>query len=210
MAEPIVPPRVKARVAARAWLRAIHRDLGHLAVGLTIVYALSGLAVNHVADWDPSFEAYEASHTLGRPLDGSNDAIQREVAAALGIDEAPRDVYASADGELEIVYEHRTLRVMKSTGLVAEEGSRPRFFLRVANWLHLNRGKQAWTIVADAYAAGLLLLALSGLLLTPGRKGLLGRGGALLLVGIALPVAYVTLSGGPEQKSGRAPVEVNR
>ena len=27
-----------------------------------------------------------------------------------------------------------------------------RFFLRVANWLHYNRGKKAWTYVADVYA----------------------------------------------------------
>jgi len=36
--------------SARTWLRAIHRDVGYSAVGLTIVYAASGIAVNHVAD----------------------------------------------------------------------------------------------------------------------------------------------------------------
>jgi hypothetical protein len=69
--------------------------------------------------------------------------------------------------------------------------------LRVANWLHLNRGKKAWTYVADTYAVGLILLALSGVLLLPGRKGLIGRGGILVLVGAAIPVIYVHLSGGP-------------
>ena len=57
--------------------------------------------------------------------------------------------------------------------------------LRIANWLHLNRGKKAWTYFADAYAAGLLLLAISGLFMIPGRKGIIGRGAVFLIVGIA-------------------------
>jgi hypothetical protein len=69
--------------------------------------------------------------------------------------------------------------------------------LRVANWLHLNRGKKAWTYVADGYAAFLLILAGTGLFMLPGRKGLIGRGGLLVALGVAVPVLYVTLSGGP-------------
>ncbi len=34
----------------RPTLRALHRDIGYLAVGLTFVYAASGLAVNHIED----------------------------------------------------------------------------------------------------------------------------------------------------------------
>ena len=34
----------------RAWLRAIHRDVGYLAVGFTIIYAVSGIAINHRGD----------------------------------------------------------------------------------------------------------------------------------------------------------------
>src|SRR5262245_24029094 len=43
----------------RAWLRAVHRDVGYLAVGFTIIYALSGIAMNHIADWDPNFRSSE-------------------------------------------------------------------------------------------------------------------------------------------------------
>ena len=46
----------------------LHRDAGYLAVGLTIVYAVSGLAVNHVSDWDPSFKSYERVRTVATPL----------------------------------------------------------------------------------------------------------------------------------------------
>ena len=198
-------PRREPRFPWRAWLRAIHRDLGNLAVGLTLVYALSGLAVNHIADWEPSFASYQEPHELGGPIAGTDDEAAAIVLKRLGIEGTARDVYRAAPDDLQLVFDKRTLHVNTATGHVLDEGQRPRFFLRAANWLHLNRGKKAWTYVADAYAAGLILLAFSGIFLNAGRKGVLGRGGVLVLLGAAIPIAYVTLSGGPEHASGRRP-----
>ncbi len=82
-----------------------------------------------------------------------------------------------------------------NTGQVTDEGQRARFLLRAANWLHLNRGKRAWTYVADAYAAGLMLLAVSGMFMIAGKKGLFGRGALLVSLGVAVPVLYVTFAG---------------
>lgn len=179
----------------RKILRALHRDAGYLAVGLTFTYALSGLAVNHVADWDPNFKRYERVHELG-PLAAPEDDARSadEVRARLGVRDPPREVYRAGDDQLEILFEHRTLHVTPRTGRVVDEGEQPRFLLRAANFLHLNRGKKAWTYVADAYAASLLFLAVSGLFMLPGRRGLLGRGGLLALVGVLVPVLYVTFS----------------
>jgi hypothetical protein len=202
MAEAVTMER-RGRFPWRAWLRAFHRDIGNLAVGLTLVYALSGLAVNHIADWEPSFVSYQETKELGGPVAGTDEEAAAFVLGRLGIPGPPRDVYRAGPDDLQIVFDKRTLHVDPRTGHVLDEGQRPRFFLRAANWLHLNRGKKAWTYVADAYAAGLLFLALSGVFLNPGRKGLLGRGGVLVLLGAAIPVAYVAFSGGPEHASGR-------
>jgi uncharacterized protein len=180
----------------RPWLRAFHRDIGYFVVGLTFIYALSGLAVNHIADWDPSFHQIDRTHELGGPLSGSDDAIAQRVLEKLAIDEKPREVYR-AERQLEIVFDKRSLHVDVDSGRVQEEGQEARLFLRLANWLHLNRGKKAWTIVADGYAVFLLFLACSGLLMIPGRKGLMGRGALIALAGAAVPALYVVLSGGP-------------
>jgi uncharacterized protein len=185
-----------AELKLRVLLRAIHRDVGYLAVGLTLVYALSGLAVNHIGQWDPNFQNYDRIVELG-PLTGDDDAIAAAAARALAIVDKPREVYRAAPGQLDVLYERRTLHIDPQTGRVHDEGQQPRFFLRLANWLHLNRGKKAWTYAADAYAAALLFLSLSGLFMIKGRKGLMGRGMVLALVGAAVPIAYVTLSGGP-------------
>ncbi len=194
MADEAPKPR---RLAWRGVVRAVHRDAGYLAVGLTFVYALSGLAVNHIADWDPSFQSYQRTVELGGPLEGEDERVASLVLERLEVPGAPRDVYRASPAELEIVLDQRTVHVNTTTGKVLDEGQRPRLLLRAANWLHLNRGKKAWTYIADGYAAVLLLLAVSGLTMIPGRKGFFGRGAVLMLLGFAIPVAYVVLSGGP-------------
>src|SRR5205823_3386476 len=107
------------------------------------------------------------------------------------------EIYRAAPDQLEAQLDRVRLHINPVTGRVVAEGQKPRALLRVANWLHLNRGKRAWTVVADTYAAGLLFLAISGLFMFPARRTFLGRGGLLILIGIALPVLYVALSGGP-------------
>jgi hypothetical protein len=195
------PPRgsKSQRAWVRPWLRAIHRDAGYLAVGLTFIYAVSGIAVNHIADWtdgDASFKNFQATHELG-PLSGDEQAVARAALAKLGVTETPKDVYRRSDDEIDVSLKNTTLHINQKTGHIDEEGKKPRFLLRVANWLHLNRGKKAWSYVADAYAAALLFLSFSGMFMLPGRKGFLGRGAILVAIGVAIPVVYVQLSGGP-------------
>lgn len=183
----------------RPWVRAFHRDIGYFVVGLTFIYALSGLAVNHIGEWDPNFEQVEKHHQLENvaALPKDDAALTSAVLKALSIAETPTDSYRSSERQLDIVLDRRTLHVDTTTGKVFEEGEEPRFLLRVFNWLHLNRGKKAWTYVADAYAVLLLFLASSGLVMIPGRKGLVGRGAIFAIAGAAIPALYVVLSGGP-------------
>ena len=95
-------PGTRSSFAVRPWVRAAHRDLGYLAVGLTLVYATSGLAVNHLTDWkdgDANFSSYSVDVDTG-PLpaktgDATKDdeALAAAVAKRLGITVAPREVY---------------------------------------------------------------------------------------------------------------------
>jgi uncharacterized protein len=182
----------RGRFQWRALLRAVHRDVGYAAVGLTFVYAVSGLAVNHVAAWDPNFVNSTTTHELGGPIPEDDESAKTQVLGRLGIPEAPREVYREGD-ELEILFEHRTLHVTVATGHVVDEGQKPRFFVRAANWLHLNRGKKAWTYFADSYAVGLLFLATSGLFMIAGKRGLFGRGIFFVAAGVAIPLVYLAL-----------------
>ncbi len=196
-AKTVAVAKPKKKAPWRPWLRAVHRDIGYVAVGLTFIYALSGIAVNHITDWtdgDPSFKTYSRTVDVGR-LDGDDAAIAEALRKRFGIKETPREIYRASPDELEILFDKRSLHVDLAKGSVVDEGQEPRFLLRVANWLHLNRGKKAWTYVADGYAAGLMLLATSGMFMIAGKKGFLGRGAVLVLAGILIPVLYVHFAG---------------
>jgi hypothetical protein len=197
---PEVWPVIKKRW--RGWLRAIHRDFGYVAVGFTVIYALSGLAINHIKDWDPNFTSSEQTMKIAAIPDDVPDAeAVRRVTTAAGMD-APDDVFRAGD-ELRLSYSDGASVVLVGDQLTVQKRS-PRFFLRIANWLHYNRGKAAWTYVADVYAFMLLYLAISGIFMIKGRLGFKWRGMTLISLGIAAPIAYVVLSGGPSAHSGEA------
>ena len=182
---------VELRLRWRKTLRALHRDIGYLAVGLTVVYALSGIAVNHIADWEPNFRHVQGELTIDLRTEETPAALAERALSAAALGECPvSGLYA--DSELiQFECEKTRFEINLRDGRVFWERDEPRFFLRAANWLHLNRGKAAWTYVADLYAVGLLFLALSGLFMIPGRRGILGRGLLLALLGAAVPIIYV-------------------
>jgi hypothetical protein len=184
-------------------VRALHRDFGYLVVGLTVVYAVSGLAVNHVGDFehgDASFERYADSYLVEPTCAGAcvPPGTDAEVADWFrnkrGIEEPYKGTFRRSTDELEITFESRTVVLDTKSGHADEDGKRARFFLRAANWLHLNRGKRAWTVVADSYAILLLFLAFSGLGMIPGKRGFFYRGLGLAALGALVPVLYVLLA----------------
>ena len=59
----------------RAWLRSFHRDFGYLAIGFTVIYAVSGIAQNHIEDWgDVSYRSYEQTIAIAPIPDALPDA----------------------------------------------------------------------------------------------------------------------------------------
>lgn len=186
----------------RRRLRAIHRDAGYATVGLTIVYAISGLAVNHIADWDPNYRQFNDVQALPHDLDlrfgpdlaTQNEIVARTILLSMNINERPTSVYAASSHELDITLADSDVHVDLERRTITHNGQRPRFLVKTANFLHLNRGKKAWTFIADTYAGLLLVLATSGLFMVKGRSGVWGRGGIFVLIGVAVPIAYVVFS----------------
>jgi hypothetical protein len=180
----------------RAWLRAIHRDVGYLAVGFTIIYAISGIAMNHVDDWNYNYNAKERTLQIAPvPDDASDEDAAKLVADAAGKDKAD-DVFRAGD-EVRLEYADGT----KVTAIGAEvtvQEVKSRFFFRAATWLHAAKGKQGWKYIADVYALLLIYLAVSGLFMIKGKLGLKWRGSILVAVGLSVPVVYLYASGGAE------------
>lgn len=187
----------------RAWLRAIHRDVGYLAVGFTIIYAISGIAMNHVDDWNYNYNASERTLQIAPvPDDATDEEAARLVATAAGLG-APDDVFRAGD-EVRLAYADGT-KVTAIGPEVTVQQVKSRFFFRAVTWLHAAKGKRGWKYIADAYAVLLLYLAISGLFMLKGRLGLRWRGTILVAVGVAVPVIYLYASGGPEGQPAQKP-----
>lgn len=178
-------------VKFRKVCRFLHREIGFLAVGLTLAYVISGVAVNHTESWNPSYEQTRTTWTIDPPGTGPTAEVTPLVLARLDLQEPVRNVWRASANQLRVIVPSGAVDVNLATGEVLAEVLTPRPLLRDVNYMHLNQGKGAWTWIADVYAVALGILALSGIFLVKGRKGLSGRGGVLMALGLVLPIAYV-------------------
>jgi hypothetical protein len=181
----------------------LHRELGFLAVGLTLVYAVSGLAVNHMHHWDANYERVDLRTRIEAPGTGPTKAVVPLVLARLGLDGSDpkaarvKNTWRSGPEFLEIFLEGGdSISVNLATGETLRQDVARRPWLYELNFMHLNKGKGLWTGVADVYAGIVIVLALSGIFLVRGKKGLIGRGGILMLIGILLPIVYALVVAG--------------
>jgi hypothetical protein len=189
----------------RAWLRSFHRDFGYLAIGFTVIYAISGIAQNHIEDWgDVSYKTFESTRTIEPIADEVPDAVALATIGALVDFGKPTATFRAGD-EIRLEYANGS-KVTAIGPQVTIQGRSRRAFIGVANWLHTARQKKGWKYVADAYAVLLLYLAISGIFMIKGKLGLKGRGAILISIGVAVPVCAVLLSS-PQPKKQTDTVE---
>jgi hypothetical protein len=165
--------------------------VGYLCAVLTLAYGISGLAVNHVASWNPSYmKTKEVRQISPLPTTESQDRLVARAQAQLRPEGRFKNAFQPDDDTLQLFYDKASYAVDLPTGKVLVEATRPRPVLQALNQLHLNAPKRLWTFIADLYALGLIFLALSGLFILRGPKGLLGRGRWLVGAGAAIPLLY--------------------
>lgn len=173
--------------------RAVHRDAGYLVAGLTLLYAISGVAVNHKEDWNPSWNLAPEIRRFDPIPVTDRETMEAALVKALALPGPPRASFRRAPERIELYYEGWTVEADVTEGVATTTRPRARPVLRDANYLHLNEPKGAWTWLADAYAILLGTLAVTGLFVLRGRHGLAGRGKWLFLAGLVPIVAFLLL-----------------
>ena len=155
----------------RRWNNIIHRDLGYLCFGLTIIYAISGIAVNHIADWNPNYRIERIQSTINpAPLVGlTGDGLIRNILTQLKESGEIKGSYQTDDTTLQIFVVNNNITVNLRSGEVFEEKNQPRKGLYQMNFLHINHAKKLWTWVADLYALALMIVAVTGLFILRGE-----------------------------------------
>ena len=201
----------------RPTLLVLHRDVGFLCLGLTLAYAVSGIAVNHKHDWDYNRSTKVEQLGVGRPgallsnlsqerksaidanpADMSRDEERTLIAriAETAKRDAPKNAFWRGPDRIHLYYgkgEADVYAYTPSTGVLVHTQKQDRWLFRDINFLHLNEASGIWTFIADGYAALLAFLSVSGAIIVKGRRGLIGRGGVLAGIGLAVPLLAVLI-----------------
>ena len=176
-------------------IKVLHRDLGYICFGLIIVYSVSGIAVNHVDEWNPNYVITKTGSKI-TPLNDSSLTVQSQldyVLTEMLMEDPVKSSFRPATNIIQIFFDNKTITANLKSGKVEIEKVESRHVFRESNFLHLNVAKKLWTYVADAFAASLILLAVTGLFMLNGKNGLGGRGKWLTLLGFLIPVAFLLL-----------------
>jgi hypothetical protein len=177
----------------RKTCRWLHRELGFVAAGLTLIYAISGVAVNHTHHWNPSYTQTVTRFKIDPVGMGVTETITPKVTSQLPLTQPVKNVWRSAPDQMRVIIENGTYDVGLLSGEVVATLLAPRPVLNELNFLHLNKPKGVWTWIADIYAVILAAMVVTGLVLVKGPKGLAGRGGILAGLGLALPIVYLLI-----------------
>ncbi len=179
----------------RKWLRIIHRDMGYIFFGMSLVYGISGIALNHLDDWNPDYIIKISEATL--PDVPAADDISKKVAGSLArqIDQnyQYRSHFFPGQGVLKIFIKQGSVTINLDSGRAYIEVIKKRPFFREMNFLHYNKPKKLFTWFSDAFALALILMAISGLFMIRGKKGITGRGAWLTALGILIPAIFLIL-----------------
>lgn len=108
----------------RRWSIVLHRDVGYLAVALTIAYAISGIAVNHIADWNPNYRVTKTFTTVAPIVATDASAIVMTALERRQLTEPPRSSFQPDSNTMQLFYKGTTCHVDLPTGKVMVEATR--------------------------------------------------------------------------------------
>jgi len=177
----------------RKWSRILHRDIGFFFVGASIIYGLSGIALNHIKDWNPNYSVNLTEFKTNEDL--SKKSVSKEKIIKLlneqNISKKFKNYYFPDNNTLKIFLDGGSSVVIDTeTGKGKAEIISKRLIFYDVNFLHYNPQKW-WTIFSDTFAGALIFLAISSLFMIKGKKGVWGRGGIYVILGIIIPILFL-------------------
>lgn len=179
----------KIRRLSLSW----HRDLGYFFAPLIIIYCISGIALNHLDDFDPDFVIEKKEITI--PKSYTKAEITDEIVANFSrmVGEERYKVYDfPTDNRLKVYYEDGSLQIDLDTRIGQFDRITKRHVIYETNVLHKNSLK-GWKWVSDIFAIMLILISVTGAVILKGKYGFKRRGGWLMLAGFVVPIVGIIL-----------------
>ncbi len=173
--------------------RVTHRDIGYLIAGLTIIYAISGIALNHKNNWNPNYIFDNREFTTSVTVDRQsfNDETALKIIENIGDDIEYKAFHFPTGNKVTIFIDGGFIQV-KTTGegVIEKISKRPIFYQ--LNFLHYNPGRW-WKYFSDIFCLALITVTITGLFIVKGKNGITKRGAILTIIGIILPLLFLLI-----------------
>ncbi|OIP02463.1 MAG: hypothetical protein AUJ98_01155 [Bacteroidetes bacterium CG2_30_33_31] len=178
----------------RKFNRATHRDLGYFFVGMTLIYSISGIAINHLDDWDPNYivNYWEVPMKITPNQENFSNKDAKTLMKEWKVEGRYRKFYWPDDEHVKIFFKGGTAVIDTKENIAGIETLNRRPFFHLVNWMHYNPNWY-WTWFSDIFAVALIILAISGMFILKGRTGMIWRGTILVSIGLLLPIIYMIL-----------------
>ena len=178
----------------RKLLRILHRDLGYFIVGMTIVYGLSGIFLNHRHDFNPDYKIFVTDFKTN--LQNKSTFSEKEVLAVL--ENIDREVvykkhYVNNQGNIKVFIENGEIVINPESGNGTMNYLQKRPVIYGMNKLHKATLGSLWKWVSDAMAVILIFVAISGLVILKGKRGFGKWGWWLTIAGIVVPLFFALM-----------------
>ncbi len=177
----------------RKWSRILHRDIGFFFIGTTLIYGLSGIALNHLKDWNPNYAIEQLQFHTEIQLDKTTD-IKENILTLLeeiGTKISYKQHYYPQDNFIKIFLSGGSSVIVNlETGVGQAEFLKKRIMFYEANYLHYNPNVW-WMWFSDIFAGALILFAITSLFMVRGNKGIIGWGGFYTVLGIIIPLVFL-------------------
>lgn len=178
----------------RKLLRILHRDLGYFIVGMTIVYGLSGIFLNHRHDFNPDYKIFITDFKAN--LQNKSTFSEKEVLAVL--ENIDREVvykkhYVNNQGYIKVFIENGEIVINPESGNGTMHYLQKRPVIYGMNKLHKATLGSLWKWISDAMAVILIFVAISGLVILKGKRGFGKWGWWLTIVGIVVPLFFALM-----------------
>lgn len=178
----------------RKTLRNLHRDLGYFIVGMTIVYSLSGILLNHRHDFNPDYKIYTQEFVVntGEPEDFTRSKIE-VIIANLQMDLVYKKHYINSENLVKVFIESGEMVIDPTSGKGVVRYLQRRPVLFEMNKLHKATIGTLWKWVSDSMAVILLFVAISGIFLLKGKRGFVRWGWWWMIAGFIVPLVFALL-----------------
>lgn len=185
---------MKKSTLFRKYCRIIHSHLSFFFAGIIIIYAISGITMNHLKDFNPQYMISVENYKVNGIFPHQQNFTKQDVLLLL------TEINEQANYTNHYYPNKTTMKVFLKggssyalnleTGDAKYEALIKRPFFSQLSFLHYNPNKW-WTIFSDIFAICLVIITISGISMIKGRKGLIGVGGIELGIGIMIPILFL-------------------